>query len=324
MKKNTPPFSITLVILKYIEEIAWALGIISGRKLQHAPLILRRGNNIKTIQASLAIEGNTLSLDQMTALLQGKKILGPEKDIKEFRNAVKVYDNLMTFNPLSLEDLLKAHALMMEGLIEEAGQLRRGNVGIFKGAEVSHVAPPAKRVPDLAKDLFQFINQNNGISWLLKACIFHYEFEFIHPFQDGNGRMGRLWQQLLLMRYNPIFEWIPIEVLIKENQLEYYHALGTSDEKGESTPFIEFSLKLIAKALHNQMEQLTPNIKQDASFRLSYACYQLNQWFSRKEYMGVHPEISSATASRDLLFGLQKGILLEKGEKNQSLYFFNQ
>jgi Fic family protein len=322
MIKDYPPFKITSLILYKLQAISRELGTITGQKISPVPLRLRRTNHIKTIQASLAIEGNTLNLDQVTDLFDGKRVMGPKKDILEARNALSVYERIKDFNPLKIEHLLKAHGLLMNDLIEEKGKWRLGEVGIVKGKAVSHAAPPAKRVPLLMQDLFHFLKKNQEIPWLLKACIFHYELEFIHPFADGNGRMGRLWQQLLLMKEDPLFEFIPVEVLVKNHQAAYYQSLEDSDSVGESTPFLEFSLTMIHQALVNYGEVVLPDA-QDTTTRLSYAkLYGKKAWFSRKDYLILHKDISSATASRDLIKGVQEGILITKGEKNQRLYSF--
>jgi Fic family protein len=322
MSSYIPPFTITPYILKKSQEIFKELGLIMGQKLTQLPFKLRRINNIKTIHASLAIEGNTLDLKQVTHIIEGKRVIGPEKDILEVKNASLVYDAIQNFNPLHSKDLLKAHGILMKNLVEESGCWRSSNVGIFKGSALAHMAPPAYRVPSLMKDLFTFLKNNSEISWLLKACIFHYEFEFIHPFMDGNGRMGRLWQQLLLMKEDPVFEFIPVEVLIKNNQEQYYEVLSKSDHLGTSTPFIEFSLTLIHEALIEYQTTTSP-LPMDAMDRLLFASRELaDRWFSRKEYLSVHKDISTATASRDLLCGVEKGLLKYKGNKNQSFYYY--
>lgn len=319
----TPPYTITPEILKLAQRISKELGILTGRKIIGIPFQLRRAQQIKTITASLAIEGNTLTVDQVTAIMEGKRVLGPSKDILEAKNAFSVYTGLKKINPLHTEDFLNAHEVLMKGLINSNGKWRLENVGLIGGGKVSHIAPPHDRVPLLMKDLFQFlVSHESGLSWLLKACIFHYEMEFIHPFSDGNGRMGRLWQQLLLMKEDPIFEWIPIEVLIKEHQKEYYEALGQSDAAGESTAFIAFSLNIIYQSLLIY-SKIVPLVSKDYSSRLDYAKESLRDiWFSRKDYLAVHKDISSPTASRDLLSGIQEGILTSKGKKNQVRYKF--
>lgn len=323
MKTYTPPFSITPKILELLQDIAKEIGILEGRKLIDVPLSLRRGNNIKTIHASLAIEGNTLTIDQITDLLDGKRILGPAQDIVEVKNALQVYDSLLDFNPLDPDDLLRAHKILMQSLVVENGRWRTTDVGILKGGEVSHVAPPSKRVPELMLDLFKYI-QIADIPWILKACIFHYELEFIHPFQDGNGRMGRLWQQLLLMKADPIFRYVPVEVLVKEHQKDYYRVLGESDAAGESTAFIEFSLEIIMESM-SDFSKTASKTPQDSASRLHFSKLRLQkEWFNRKDYMNIQQDISTATASRDLSFGVNNNILNSRGQKNQAYYKFVQ
>lgn len=317
-----PPFTISLTILTLSQNIFRELGKLSGAKLDVTPIRLRRENRIKTIQASLAIEGNTLNLEQVSAIWEGRKVLGPKKDILEVSNAIELYNQISLLDPLSQKDLLKAHSILLGNIEKEIGRWRTGSVGIFKGKEITHIAPPSDRVPLLMDDLFYYISTQNDISWLLKACIFHYEFEFIHPFIDGNGRLGRLWQQLLLMKEDPVFEYISVEALIKEHQKDYYRILGECDKEGNSTRFIEFSLSLILQELKSLSQSTTYSMK-DAPARLQYASLEIEgAYFSRKEYQLIHKEISSSTASRDLLFGLANKILIKKGNKNQTLYRF--
>ena len=317
-----PPFHLTPAILKRSQEIFRELGILAGSKLDISPIKLRKLNNIKTIQASLAIEGNTLNLDQVTHVFEGKKVIGPQKDIREVQNAIEVYNNLTRFNPISSNDFLEAHNILMKNLTPSAGKWRVGEVGIFKGKEITHLPPPAKRVLNLMVDLFEFLEKDSDTTWLLKACIFHYELEFIHPFADGNGRMGRLWQQLILMKADPVFEYITVEELIKENQEMYYEVLSECDKSGDFTKFIEFSLVQILKALQNY-SQTSPLSVKDVDSRLNYAALKVEkEWFSRRDYLMLHKNISSATASRDLYHGVEQSILAKKGEKNQALYRF--
>lgn len=318
----TPPFQITPKVLKLSQDISLELGKLAGAKIDLVPLRLRRLSNIKTIQASLAIEGNTLGLEQITDLFDGKRVIGPERDIIEVKNAIKLYDRLNALNPLSQKDFLEAHSVLMKDLTAEAGKWRSGGVGIFKGDQLAHLPPSAKRVPELMASLFTFIKGRMEIPWLLKACIFHYELEFIHPFSDGNGRMGRLWQQLLLMKENAVFSYVPIEVLIKKNQQAYYRVLGECDRAGDSTLFIEFSLEQIYRALQNYAETTKPDTG-NWTGRLKYAREKLHKkMFSRKDYMRLHKDISTATASRDLLTGVAKGLLLKQGDKIKARYTF--
>lgn len=319
---NTPPFHITPIVLSKSQEISRILGELAGAKLIPIPVSLRRENKIKTIHSSLAIEGNVLSVEQVTAILAGKRVIGPEQDIKEVHNAEKVYEDLKRWNPLSLNDLIEAHKILMKDLIDESGQFRSGNVGIFQAKTIVHVAPPAKKVPELMENLFEFIGANEEIPWLIKACIFHYELEFIHPFQDGNGRIGRLWQQLLLMKEDAIFEFLSIESVIKSSQKRYYDVLAQSDKAGESTVFIEFSLEIILEVLRAYADS-TPVQVLDGNSRLEYMKGLIgNQWFTRKEYIDAQKNISTATASRDLQKGVEAGLLIREGDVNQSRYRF--
>ncbi|OJW51797.1 MAG: cell filamentation protein Fic [Alphaproteobacteria bacterium 41-28] len=315
-----PPFSITPRILALSQSISHALGVLEGEKLDTEPIKLRRENNIKTVQSSLAIEGNSLNLEQVTSLFEGKRVIGPKKDIVEVQNAIALYNKFDQLNPTSMRDFLSAHAILMKDLIKEKGKWREGGVGIFKGHKVAHLAPPAKRVPKLMEDLFEFIKKDKDTPWLLKACIFHYELEFIHPFMDGNGRMGRLWQQLILAKENPIFKFITVEELIRENQKGYYQVLSQCDKEGNSTKFIEFALGLILKALQSYRKGTSVRLN-DAQSRLQYARKTLEErWFSRKEYMDVFKNLSTSTASRDLKFGVDNKILEHRGSKNQVTY----
>ncbi|AIL13462.1 cell filamentation protein Fic [Candidatus Paracaedimonas acanthamoebae] len=317
-----PPFMITPRIFFLSQEVSHILGALEGARLNIAPIKLRKENNIKTIQASLSIEGNTLSLEQVSHILEGKPVVGPKKDIIEVQNAIETYACFDEFNPLSVRDFLHAHKLLMKGLIEEAGQWRSKGVGIFKGGQVKHMPPPAKRVPDLMEDLFGFLKNDQETPWLLKACIFHYELEFIHPFSDGNGRMGRLWQQLLLAKENLVFKYVTVEELIKARQREYYSVLAECDQEGASTKFIEFSLKLVLEALQQYRNITSPTVN-DSRSRLEYAKDKLSDaWFLRKDYMDIFKDVSTSTASRDLLLGVEENILKKRGTKNQTSYYY--
>ena len=240
----TPPFEITSKIIELISNISEKIGEISSIQNNSHYIQLRKENRIQTIHSSLAIENNSLSLEQITAIIDGKRVLGNPNEIQEVKNSVQAYDLLLTLNPYNEKDLLKAHKLMMQDLVENSGKYRTDGVGIFDGEHVVHVAPPAKRVPELMADLFEWL-KTSDVHPLIKSCVFHYEFEFIHPFQDGNGRIGRLWQTVILKEWKEVFAWIPVETLIKENQKEYYNALGVSDKSANSTKFIEFMLSII-------------------------------------------------------------------------------
>lgn len=253
MSSYIPPFTITNTILLLVAQISEEVGAISVHEGMHSNPVLRRQNRIKTIQASLAIENNTLSLEQVTAILAGKRILGNPREIHEVRNAYEAYEHMLELNPYDIHDLLHAHKMMMQDLIQEAGEFRSGDVGVFAEDEVIHIAPPASQVSPLIYQLFSWY-QETDLHPLVKSCVFHYEFEFIHPFQDGNGRMGRMWHTLLLAQWKSIFAWLPIETMVKQRQSEYYGALRMSDQSGDSTPFIEFFLETILDTLHHYMQ----------------------------------------------------------------------
>ena len=260
----TPPFEITSKIIELISNISEKIGEISSIQNNSHYIQLRKENRIQTIHSSLAIENNSLSLEQITAIIDGKRVLGNPNEIQEVKNSIQAYDLLLTLNPYNEKDLLKAHKLMMQDLVENSGKYRTDGVGIFDGEKVVHVAPPAKRIPELMADLFEWL-KTSDVHPLIKSCVFHYEFEFIHPFQDGNGRIGRLWQTVILKEWKEVFAWIPVETLIKENQKEYYNALGVSDKSANSTKFIEFMLSIILTTINEIIEterKVTVNVTQ--------------------------------------------------------------
>lgn len=243
-----PPFTLNSQILDLVADIAQKVGRVDAYGQINRSLQLRKENRIRTIHSSLAIENNTLSLEQVTAVIEGKHVIAPPKDLLEVQNAIKVYENIDSFDPLSVDDLLCAHKELMGGLVPEAGRLRSGNVGVFAGERLIHAGTPAKYVSNVLADLFSWLAAGE-FHPLVTSCVFHYEFEFIHPFQDGNGRMGRLWQTLILSRWNDLFAWLSVETLVKERQEDYYDALSGSDEQGDSTRFIEFMLGMISQTL---------------------------------------------------------------------------
>jgi Fic family protein len=312
-----PPYQITPVILKLIASVSEKLGQINAKYLDKPSVKLRKENQIKTIHSSLSIEGNTLTTDQITALLDKKRVIGLEKDVNEVLNAINVYQRLNSFNPTSSTSFLKAHEMLMNGLISDNGKYRTSGVGIVAGNQMAHMAPPSENVPYLMNDLFDFLKESNEIA-LIKSCVFHYEMEFIHPFMDGNGRMGRLWQTLLLMQDYPVFEFIPFENIIHKTQNEYYQALSASDKLGASTPFIEYMLQVINDALHIMLETRLQILS--AEDRLRYFVERCKPEFSRKDYLSVFKEISTATASRDLKLGIELGMFEKEGDKIKTIY----
>ncbi|MFN8206024.1 MAG: Fic family protein [Bacteroidales bacterium] len=313
-----PPYTITSKILKLIASISEKIGEVNSAHLNKPPTELRKKNRIRTIHSSLEIEGNTLTIEQITAIIENEIVKGPKKDILEVKNAIAVYDYLDKFNPYSFDSFCEAHGKLMNGLIESAGKLRSKSVGIVKGSEVAHLAPPAKMLKPLMNDLFNYLKKNDDLP-LIKSCVFHYEMEFIHPFTDGNGRMGRLWQTLILKDSYPVFEYLPIESLIKEKQEQYYESLGKSDNNGESTVFIEFMLEIILESLEELLNIRNVSLTNVDRINLFRSIVK-NNYFSRKEYLKNFREISSATASRDLNYAVEYGIVEKTGDKNTTRY----
>lgn len=253
-KPYTPPFSTTPTIVGLVAEIAEAIGRTAVAVESAATLRLRRINRIRTIQGTLAIEGNTLSEAQITAVLDGKRVFAPPREVQEVRNAILAYERFEHWNPASEDDLLTAHGLLMTGLVDQPGRYRSGGVGVMAGTSVIHRAPPATRVPGLMSDLLHWLDACTEHP-LISSCVFHYEFEFIHPFDDGNGRMGRLWQTLILSRWKSLFAFLPIETIIHAHQGDYYQAIQESTQAGASTVFVEFMLGVIQTALADQVTE---------------------------------------------------------------------
>lgn len=312
-----PPYEITSEILKLITSISQKIGEVNAKHLVKQNPNLRKQNQIKTIHSSLSIEGNTLTEKQITSIIENKRVVGPEKDIMEVLNALEVYKKLKNFKYYSKKDFLKAHLLLMNGLVTNPGKYRTKGVGIVKGAKIEHVAPPYENLKFLMKDLFGYLKNKSELT-LIKSCVFHYEVEFIHPFIDGNGRMGRLWQTSILMNEYPLFEFLPFETLISKNQHEYYRALSTSDKEGKSTTFIAFMLNIIDQSLAELLENNTKKLNETE--RLAIFLEYQTQIFSRKDYMKHYSEISTATASRDLKAGLEKGLIEKFGDKKTAQY----
>lgn len=312
-----PPYEITPGIVKLIASISEQIGKVKAVFLDKPAPHLRKQNRIKTIHSSLKIEGNVLTEDQITALLENKRVIGPKKDVTEVLNAIQAYENIASFNPFSERSFLNAHRKLMNGLVENAGKYRTQGVGIFQGSKITHIAPPAMNVPLLMTDLFKYLKNRDELT-LIKSCVFHYETEFIHPFMDGNGRMGRLWQTVILLNEYPVFEFLPFETLISQTQDKYYEALAESDKAGKSTVFIEYMLTMIHRSFGDLLDY-NQRIMSDSE-RLEYFCSLEMKEFTRKDYMNVFKSISSATASRDLKKGLEMKIFEKTGDKNLTLY----
>lgn len=312
------PYEITSRILNLISSISEKIGEVKSARLIKPLTELRKRNRIKTIQSSLEIEGNSLTVEQITDLIDNKRVLAPLKDIGEVKNAIEVYSKLDKFNAYDLDSLCNAHGILMNGLINNAGKLRRTSVRIIKGNNIAHIAPPGDLVPSLMNDLFRYLKDDEDLL-LLKSCVFHYEIEFIHPFIDGNGRMGRLWQTMILKDYSPVFEYLPIETLIKERQQDYYNILGKSDNQGSSTGFIEFMLELINIALEDLLK--TQNLTITNMDRINIFKNSIGaKFFTRQDYLRHNKEISSATASRDLKEAVDQAILEKTGDKRLTKY----
>lgn len=301
MKNKKPPFEVNQTIMRDVIEIAELIGKVSvGSKLSANPT-LRRANRIRTIYSSLAIEQNTLDLDQVTAVLSGKRVIAPPKDIEEVRNAYEIYECMESLNPYSVDDLLKSHGVMVRGLVKEAGEFRSKSVGVVDSqGNVIHLGTLPRYVPDLVTELMDWV-KNSDFHMLIKSCVFHYELELIHPFADGNGRIGRLWHTLLLSKWNPIFAWLPIESIIHDNQQTYYDAINLSNSRGESTVFIEFMLSVIKQALleAEELQIVSAVRKQDVRLNQIYAFLEEHDYIMNRnvqELLGV----SSATATRIL------------------------
>ena len=311
MRNKKPPFEITATILSETAAIAELTGRISSTEKLSANPTLRRTNRIRTIYSSLAIEQNTLSLDQVTAVLSGKRVLAPPKDIAEVKNAYEIYEHMDRLDPYSVDDLLAAHGVMTRELVSESGEFRSRPVGVVdKSGNVLHFGSLPQYVPGLVCELLDW-TRDSAFHMLIKSCVFHYELELIHPFADGNGRIGRLWHTLLLSQWNPLFAWLPVESIIHTRQEEYYAAINVSNAAGESTVFIEFMLSAIKTALLEAVGEASSSVPK-ADLR----------WEAIRTFLQDHPvimnadvrailNVSSATANR-ILSGFVSGGRLQK------------
>ena len=321
MKTTICPFHLTGSLVNILADIAEMVGKLEGVNLSEPNPKLRRKNKIQTIQSSLAIEGNSLTNEHVTALLDGKRVVGAQQDILEVQNAINVYGQLAEFDPLSLPSFLAAHKTMMMGLITSTGTLRKQPIGMIREKDIFHEAPNCEMVPSMMNALFDYLS-NSEDHFLLKSCRFHYQLEYIHPFIDGNGRMGRLWQTRILMEYHPIFQFLPVEHLVRERQSDYYRNLALGDDIKDCTEFIEFMLRQIKTSLKRLIED-THSVTLTAADRLQRAKQAFTEkTFSRKDYQALHKTISSATASRDLQHGVKSGLLKRFGDKRTAVYCF--
>lgn len=315
MRNKKPPFEITEAALSDVMEISELVGKISSTQNLSTSPILRRQNRIRTIYSSLAIEQNTLSLEQVTAVLSGKCVLAPPKDIAEVKNAYEIYDHLAELNPYSIDDLLLAHRTMMQGLVHEAGEFRSRPVGVVDNqGNVLHFGTLPQYVPYLMEELVQW-TESSPFPLLIKSCVFHYEFEVIHPFADGNGRIGRLWHTLLLSKWNPLFAWLPIESIIHDHQVEYYAAINQSNAQGEGTAFIEFMLGIIKEALQEAIDEQPaekPSMQSKEELRWEKIAdfLRTNSTIQNSDVQNFL-DVSSATASRILNALTKEGKLIK-------------
>lgn len=319
MKNKKPPFEITNTIINYVAEIAELVGKLTSTNQLSTNPTLRKANRIRTIHGSLAIEQNTLSLEQVTAVLNGKQVLAPPKDIAEVKNAYEIYERLDDLDPYSVDDLLTAHGIMTKGLIEESGVFRSRSVGVVdQEGHILHFGTLPQYVPDLVMELLDWVKYSD-VHMLIRSCVFHYEFELIHPFADGNGRVGRLWHTLLLSKWNPAFAWLPVESMIYAHQQEYYAAINTANGAGESTTFIEFMLLTIKASLIDVIrtsDEMSDGMVDKATLR----------WRRIREFLKNHDyimnadvrelcSVSAATANR-ILSGLATDGKLVKYREN--------
>lgn len=311
MRNQKPPFEITNQIISDVAEIAELMGKFSVTNQLSTNPTLRRSNRIRTIHGSLAIEQNTLSLEQVTAVLDGKQVLAPPKDIAEVKNAYEIYERLEQLDPYSVDDLLTAHGILTRGLVEESGQFRSRPVGVVDSqGNILHFGSLPQYVPDLVMELLDWV-KTSQVHMLIRSCVFHYELELIHPFADGNGRVGRLWHTLLLSRWNPVFAWLPVESIIHDRQQEYYAAINASNDAGESTVFIEFMLSAIKASITEAMEVSDEMMDEMSDGKMDKAT---QRWKKIEAYLKNHDyimnadvrelcRVSSATANR-ILAGL--------------------
>jgi len=317
-----PPFTITPALFGVCLEITRLVGRVEGLPSATPQVKLRRRNRIRTVQATLAIEGAGLDEPQVTALFDGKRVIGGRSEVLEVKNAIAAYHKVATLRPGRVQDLLDAHATLMAGLTTDAGRFRKGGVGVMQGTRVAHMAPPATRVPHLVQDLLGFVARDHATDPLVKAAVCHYELEFIHPFSDGNGRIGRLWQHRILLDLHPVFEHVPVESVIRERQDAYYAALGESDRTGDATPFVLFALTATRDGLLELLSELRPEPATSATRLERARAHFAKREFSRADYAQLFPTISAPTASRDLRAGVDAGQLERRGDKATARYTF--
>lgn len=322
--EQKPPFEITNAMIDHVAEIAELVGRLTSTNQLSANPTLRRTNRIRTIHGSLAIEQNTLTLEQVTAVLNGKQVLAPPKDIAEVKNAYDIYERLDELDPYSVDDLLTAHSIMTRGLVDESGVFRSKPVGVVdQEGHVLHFGTLPQYVPDLVMELLDWV-KSSDVHMLIRNCVFHYEFELIHPFADGNGRVGRLWHTLLLSKWNPAFAWLPVEPMIHACQPEYYAAINASNDAGESTVFIEFVLSAIKASLMDAID--TSDVMSDGSMdKATLRWKQIEKFLETHEFIMNADvrricNVSAATANRILVRLVLEKKLLKRNIKGCWVY----
>lgn len=327
MKNKKPPFEITNIMIDSVAEIAELVGRLTSTNQLSSNPTLRRSNRIRTIHGSLAIEQNTLSLKQVTAVLNGKHVLAPPKDIAEVKNAYEIYERLDELDPYSVEDLLTAHGIMTRELVDESGMFRTRPVGVVdQEGHVLHFGTLPQYVPDLVMELLDWV-KNSNVHLLIRSCVFHYEFELIHPFADGNGRVGRLWHTLLLSKWNPAFAWLPVESMIHDRQEEYYAAINASNDAGESTVFIEFMLSAIKASLIDAIS-MKDEVSDGATDKATIRGKQIEKFLEKHPYI-MNADVralcgvSAATANRILAGLATEGRLIKYREGGHWAYKLN-
>lgn len=324
MRNKKPPFEITNTMIHEIAEIAELVGKLTSTNQLSANPTLRRTNRIRTIHGSLAIEQNTLSLEQVTAVLNGKQVLAPPKDIAEVKNAYEIYERLDELDPYSVDDLLTAHGIMTRGLVDESGVFRSKPVGVVdQEGHVLHFGTLPQHVPNLVMELLDWV-KNSDVHVLIRSCVFHYEFELIHPFANGNGRVGRLWHTLLLSKWNPAFAWLPVESIIHDRQPEYYAAINASNDAGESTEFIEFMLSAIKASLIDAI-YTSDEMSDGAMDKAAMRWRQIEKFLETHEFImnadvRILCNVSAATANRILVGLAVEGKLFKCRENGHWVY----
>lgn len=318
-----PKFTINHKIVNYIVDISSLVGRLS---LEKRELHLRKEQRIRSIQSSLAIESNPLTLEQVTGILNGKRILAHPKDIREVENAYQAYDLAFTLNPYKSKDLLLAHKLLTQDLIKESGKFRNREVAVYSGENIVHIGAKADFVPKLVQNLLKWAEKSE-VHTLIKSCIVHFELEIIHPFADGNGRIGRLWQSLILSQWDSLFEWLPIETIVYQHQQRYYQALNSSNIKNDSTDFIEFMLEAILTTLNDySINKMSDKMSDKISDKEQLIFQRIKSYLSENAMITNQKavqllELSPATARRYLAKFVKLGLLTAQGENKNRIYY---